>query len=44
MACTHRVLVVECLLVSVVPVLLGRHLVAGLGLASGGVLLGACPG
>ena len=44
MACTHHVLVVECLLVLVVPVLLGRHLIAGLGLAVGVVVLGACPG
>ena len=44
MTCTHRVLVEECLLVLVVPVLLGRHLVAGLELALGGFVLGLCPG
>ena len=43
MACNHRAFVVECLLALVVPVLLGRHLGAGLGLALGGVVLGACP-
>ena len=35
MACTHCVLAIGCLLVLVVPVLLGRHLVAGLELALG---------
>ena len=35
MAYTHRLLAIECLPVLVVPVLLGRHLVAGLGLALG---------
>ena len=43
MACTHRVLVEECLLALVVPVLLARHLVAGLELVLGGVVLGVCP-
>lgn len=44
MACTHRVLVEECLLVLVVPVLLGTRLVAGLELALVRVILGVCPG
>ena len=38
------VLVEECLLVLVVPVLLGRRLGAGLELALGGVVLGVWPG
>ena len=35
MACIHCVSVLKCLLVLVVAALLGRHLVAGLGLALG---------
>ena len=49
MACIHFVSVLKCLLVLVVAALLGRYLVAGLGLAlggggGGGVVLGKCLG
>ena len=44
MACIHCVSVLKCLLVLVVAALLGRHLVAGLGLALGVVALGKCLG
>ena len=44
MAYIHCVLVQGYLLTLIVPALLGRHLAIGLGLASGGVVLGKCLG